>query len=273
MLVALTVDVEDPDQRGHADPDEVKTIVAAMDGAGVRATFFVQGRWLAANPDAATAIATSGHLVGNHSYAHVDTRLLTPRGVREDVTRAHKQIEETLGVDARPWYRFPYGFGAQSPRLKRQLQSLGYRHVGWDVDVDDYAMTDSGALVPALDQALTERERAGATHAIVLLHSWPAATAAAMGELCRMLRDPRRRHRDRGPGPGTRCHAHRLSRGGQGAPLGEPDPRRPFAPGLITVGRAAVIPVGCHPDTAGASGLHSRPRRPQGTGLGGERGR
>ncbi len=189
MLVALTVDVEDPDQRGHADPDEVKTIVAAMDGAGVRATFFVQGRWLAANPDAATAIATSGHLVGNHSYAHVDTRLLTPRGVREDVTRAHKQIEETLGVDARPWYRFPYGFGAQSPRLKRQLQSLGYRHVGWDVDVDDYAMTDSGALVPALDQALTERERAGATHAIVLLHSWPAATAAAMGELCRMLRD------------------------------------------------------------------------------------
>ena len=53
MLVALTVDVEDPDQRGHAGPDEVETIVAAMNGAGVRATFFVQGRWLAANPDVA----------------------------------------------------------------------------------------------------------------------------------------------------------------------------------------------------------------------------
>ena len=45
--------------------------------------------------------------------------------------------------------------------------------MGWDVDVNDYEMTDSDALVPALAQALTERERAGATHAIVLLHSWP----------------------------------------------------------------------------------------------------
>jgi hypothetical protein len=59
--------------------------------------------------------------------------------------------------------------------------------VGWDVDVDDYAMTDRGALVPAIDKAITERERAGATHAIVLLHSWPPATVAAMPELCRFV--------------------------------------------------------------------------------------
>ena len=164
---------------------------------------------------------------------------------------------------------FPYGFGAQSPRLKRQLQSLGYRHVGWDVDVDDYAMTDSGALVPALDKALTERERAGAAYAIVLLHSWPLATGAAMGELCQMLRRARRRHRDGGPGPGARRHAHRVPGRGQGASLGEPDPRRVVAPGLI--GPPAEAIAAAPPSTTGDSGLHSRPRRPQGTGLGGER--
>jgi peptidoglycan/xylan/chitin deacetylase (PgdA/CDA1 family) len=187
MLVALTVDVEDPDQRAHGSPDQVATLVEAMNGAGIRATFFIQGRWLAANPDAATAIGASGHLVGNHSYFHADTRFLTNEGIREDVTRGHKEIEDTLGVDARPWYRLPYGAGAQSPRIKRHLGSLGYRHVGWDVDVHDYAMTDGHALVPAVEEALAERERAGATHAIVLLHSWPPATAAAMPELCRFV--------------------------------------------------------------------------------------
>jgi len=189
MLVSLTVDVEDPDQRGHADPDAVASIVEAMDATGIRATFFVQGRWLAANPEAAATIGTSGHLVGNHSYYHVDTRLLSSKGIRQDVTKGHEQIESSLGVDARPWYRLPYGHGAESPRITRRLRALGYRHVGWDVDVDDYAMTDPGALVPAIDKAITERERAGATHAIVLLHSWPPATVAAMPELCRFVLD------------------------------------------------------------------------------------
>ena len=116
MQVALTVDVEDPDQRGHGGPGEVATIVAAMDDAGVRGTFFVQGRWLAANPDGGHRPSrTSGHLVGNHSYFHADTRLLTPKGVRDDVTRAHEEIEDTLGVDARPWYRLPYGVGSREP--------------------------------------------------------------------------------------------------------------------------------------------------------------
>ncbi len=187
MHVALTVDVEDPDQRGHGNPDELATIIEAMKGAGIRATFFVQGRWLAANPEVASEIVTSGHLVGSHSYFHADTRLLTRKGLREDVTRAHREIEDTLGVDARPWYRLPYGAGAESPHIQRQLRGLGYRHVGWDVDVHDFSAAGSDALVPSLAEAIALRRRAGATHAIVLLHSWPAATVKAMPELCQFV--------------------------------------------------------------------------------------
>jgi peptidoglycan/xylan/chitin deacetylase (PgdA/CDA1 family) len=127
--------------------------------------------------------------VGNHSYYHADSRLLTARGLQEDVTRAHVEIEGALGVDARPWYRLPYGAGAESPRIQKRLRRLGYGHVGWDVDVHDYAMTENDALVAAIEEALSERARAGATHAIVLLHSWPVATVRAMPELCRFLRE------------------------------------------------------------------------------------
>ncbi len=187
MLVAVTVDVEDPDQHGHDSPDAVTAILAALDASGIRATFFVQGRWLAANPEAASAIAAHGHLVGNHSYYHADTRLLTPRGVREDVTRAHEEIQDALGVDARPWYRLPYGAGSESRVIRRRLRGLGYQHVGWDVDVKDFSVTDPDALVPSIAQAITQRERSGATHSIVLLHSWTAVTGKAMPALCRFL--------------------------------------------------------------------------------------
>jgi len=187
MLVAVTVDVEDPDQHGHESPDAVTAILAALGQSGIRATFFVQGRWLAANPEVASTMAADGHLVGNHSYFHADTRLLTAKGLREDVTRGHKEIEDALGIDARPWYRLPYGAGSESRSIRRRLRRLGYQHVGWDVDVKDFALPDPDVLVPSIADALAERERLGATHSIVLLHSWTAVTSRSMPDLCRFL--------------------------------------------------------------------------------------
>jgi peptidoglycan/xylan/chitin deacetylase (PgdA/CDA1 family) len=187
MLVAVTIDVEDPDQHGHESPDAVGAILAALNQSAIRATFFVQGRWLAANPEVASTMGAHGHLVGNHSYYHADTRLLTAKGLREDVTKSHDAIKETLGIDARPWYRLPYGAGSESRTIRRRLRRLGYHHVGWDVDVKDFSLTDPDALVPSIAQAVAARERAGATHSIVLLHSWTAVTSTAMPGLCRFL--------------------------------------------------------------------------------------
>jgi peptidoglycan/xylan/chitin deacetylase (PgdA/CDA1 family) len=187
MLVAVTVDVEDPDQHRHESADAVTAILAALGQSGIRATFFVQGRWLAANPALASTMAADGHLIGNHSYFHADTRLLTAKGLREDVTRGHKEIEDALGIDARPWYRLPYGAGSESRAIRRRLRRLGYQHVGWDVDVKDFALSDPDTLVPKVADALAQRERLGATHSIVLLHSWTAVTSRSMPDLCRFL--------------------------------------------------------------------------------------
>ena len=78
------------------------------------------------------------------------------RGLREDVTRGHVEIEDALGIHARPWYRLPYGAGAEEPHISRRLARLGYQHVGWDVDVKDFAITDRHALVPLVEEALAE---------------------------------------------------------------------------------------------------------------------
>ena len=183
MLVALTIDVEDPDAEAHGDPGGIKTILAAMEAERTRATFFLQGRWVEANPDMGRAILAAGHVVGCHSYYHVDVRLLTKAGIEADTLKAHRALEDVMGVDARPWYRLPYGAGADSPRIRRRLGSLGYHHVR------DHDIADEGALLDALSTGLATLDAEGSDHAIVLMHSWPMVTLQSMAAVCRTLRE------------------------------------------------------------------------------------
>src|SRR5437764_1381550 len=52
----------------------------ALSSAAARATFFIQGRWAAANPGLARRIAGDGHLIGNHSNSHAPMDILAVDG-------------------------------------------------------------------------------------------------------------------------------------------------------------------------------------------------
>src|SRR6478735_8977445 len=54
--VALTFDAEHPD-RSWCPPGAAERILDVLAGAGIRATFFVQGRWAEAHPATARRIA------------------------------------------------------------------------------------------------------------------------------------------------------------------------------------------------------------------------
>jgi peptidoglycan/xylan/chitin deacetylase (PgdA/CDA1 family) len=144
--------------------------------SGVRATFFLQGRWVSSYPDAARAVAEGGHLVANHSHHHAPMDALTEVGFREDVREAEATISDTTGADPRPWFRCPFGSGMDDPNVLELLGELGYRHVGWDVDPRDWHEANGSAEVSAtVLSGVTQ-----ADDSIVLLHSWPDATAEAL---------------------------------------------------------------------------------------------
>ena len=56
-------------------------LVEILEWEGIRATFFVQGRWAEAYPARARELATRGHLIGSHSFYHVRMPLLSPAGL------------------------------------------------------------------------------------------------------------------------------------------------------------------------------------------------
>jgi peptidoglycan/xylan/chitin deacetylase (PgdA/CDA1 family) len=183
VRVALTFDAEHPD-RPHHD-HHAAWVLDELRRLEVRATVFLQGRWVEAYPDLARRVATDGHLVGNHSFYHARMPLLSPAGFEEDVREAQRAIIEATGIDPRPWLRFPFGAGADVADIVKRLPALGYRHVGWDVEVYEWEPRRSAREVAT---AAIEGVIAHGDGAIVLLHTWPDPVAPAIEHIVARLR-------------------------------------------------------------------------------------
>jgi peptidoglycan/xylan/chitin deacetylase (PgdA/CDA1 family) len=183
IRAALTIDTEHPDHPAAAGNPGL--MLNALSAASARASFFIQGRWAAANPALARRIASEGHLIGNHSNSHAPMDMLTDEGIRDSVTKAESAIEAAAGVSPRPWFRCPYGQGEDDPRVLAALDGAGYRNVGWDVDREDWQPDRTAAEL--VEGVVDDVVRYG-DGAIVLLHIWPDATLEAMPSLIAKMR-------------------------------------------------------------------------------------
>ncbi|HEY3766626.1 MAG TPA: polysaccharide deacetylase family protein [Gaiellales bacterium] len=182
--IALTFDTEHWSHPSAADVQE--RILDVLAEADVLATFFVQGRWATAYPECARRIAVAGHLVGNHSHHHAPMDMLTDAGIERDVGQAEEAIRALAGVDPRPWFRCPFGSGHDDPRVLQALGRAGYRNQHWDVEPDDWKPERTPA---DLERLVVDGAFAHGDGAVVLLHSWPPATIAALPAILRRLRE------------------------------------------------------------------------------------
>ncbi|UFS69121.1 DUF3473 domain-containing protein [Geomonas sp. RF6] len=121
MLNALTIDVEDYFQvhafeayveRGNWDRfplrvgDNVARLLDLVDEFSVHATFFILG-WVAERlPATVREIHKRGHEIACHGYGHQLIYRIGPKRFREDIRRAKKILEDTVGVEIRG-YRAP----------------------------------------------------------------------------------------------------------------------------------------------------------------------
>jgi polysaccharide deacetylase family protein (PEP-CTERM system associated) len=121
IVNAMTVDVEDyfhvsafasvvspSDWESYESRVERNTerLLAILEGAGVRATFFVLG-WIAERfPALVQRIDRAGHELASHGYDHGLVYDKTPESFRADLRRAQTAIEQAAGVDVRG-YRAP----------------------------------------------------------------------------------------------------------------------------------------------------------------------
>ena len=137
-------------------------------------------------PDLARRVAAEGHLVGHHSFYHARMPLLSDDGFAEDVREAER-------VDHRGDGQRPAAVGALSVRRRRGSQptswigsrALGYRHIGWDVEVYEW---DPGRTADEIAGRAVDGVLAHGDGAILLLHTWPDPVAPALAEIVERLR-------------------------------------------------------------------------------------
>lgn len=112
---------------------------------GMRLTFFINGSrssWTD-NAKALRPLVDSGQVqIGNHTWSHPDLTKLSTADVKAELLRNHDFIQSVYGVDARPYYRPPFGF--HSPRVDAAAADLGYATpVLWYG-----SLSDSGLITP-----------------------------------------------------------------------------------------------------------------------------
>ena len=122
--------------------------------SGTRLTFFLNGSYegWTQNADLLRPLVTSGQIqLANHTFDHVDLTDASDDEVIEQLQKNHDFILHTYGVDARPYYRPPYGF--RDRRTDRLAASIGYTTpVLWYGSLSDSSLLTDDQVVGFADQ-------------------------------------------------------------------------------------------------------------------------
>ena len=126
--VALTFD-------DGPDPASTPALLALLDARGHRATFFVIGERAARFPELVREIASRGHAIENHSWAHsYATPFATASRLLRELERASALIASASG--RRPAYFRP-PVGLLSPPVARAARLAKLQLVGWTATARD----------------------------------------------------------------------------------------------------------------------------------------
>jgi len=132
----------------------------------VKATFFLVGKYVLAQPELARRMVAEGHTVGNHTMTHPRLLALGPVATKLEISDAQSAIADTVGVAPR-LFRPP--FGGRWPYTMAAAHAQGLMPVMWNAMGMDWRLTDPGRIAARL---LTDihHNRAKGTASNLLLH-------------------------------------------------------------------------------------------------------
>ncbi|MCD7033733.1 polysaccharide deacetylase family protein [Metabacillus sp. GX 13764] len=113
----------------------IPKMLDTLDKYHVKATFFLEGRWVKENTELAKMISDSGHEVGNHSYSHPDMSRLSSNAIMNELQRTNEVIEAATGKKP-DWFGPPSG--SYRDEVTSAARSLQMGMVLWSVDTIDW---------------------------------------------------------------------------------------------------------------------------------------
>ena len=135
-------------------------LLELLERHGVKATFFLIGRFVQQKPEIARAIVGGGHAIGNHTWDHPNLIFASGFEVRRQLQQTQQAIFDATGVEPR-LFRPP--FGGRRPVTLRVAREQGLEAVMWNVPCQDWKPIPAGEIA-----ARAQRQIRGGD--VILLH-------------------------------------------------------------------------------------------------------
>jgi peptidoglycan/xylan/chitin deacetylase (PgdA/CDA1 family) len=175
-LLALTLD-------DGVSTDVVRLYTQFAKDSGIRLTYFVNGRYASwtDNRDLLRPLVEAGQVqLGNHTWSHPDLATLPKDQVVEQLRRNHQFLMRNYGVDARPYYRPPYG--SHNPLVDAVAAELGYSMPTlWSGSLEDQNLIGEDEIVKMANKYFNAQ-------AIVIGHLNHLPVTHVYGQLLDVLR-------------------------------------------------------------------------------------
>lgn len=157
-------------------PNYTRQLLEGLRERKVKATFFVLGMSAEEYPDVIELMKEDGHLIGNHTYHHVELTTVGKEEFKEEILSTNQLLYDLSG-EYPQFIRPP--FGAWEKELETEL---GMIPVLWTVDPLDWCTENSSAVVQRVVTKVKEND-------IILLHDCYKSSVTAALEIVDILQE------------------------------------------------------------------------------------
>lgn len=140
-------------------PVYTQQLLDGLKERGVRATFFVIGEHAELHPDIIKRMVEEGHLVGNHTYSHIQLTKNNRDLYKKELVRTNEILREITGQEVQ-YVRPPYGSWDKS--FEKELNMFP---VLWNVDPLDWRSENVNRIAQKIVSKVKEND-------IILMHDY-----------------------------------------------------------------------------------------------------
>lgn len=157
-------------------PDPVYTpqLLDGLKERGAKASFFLMGKQAEAHPELVRRIQEEGHLIGNHTYSHIQLTKKNREAFKAELKKTNELLTGITGEEVL-FVRPPYGCWDKS--LETELTMLP---VLWNIDPLDWSSTNVSGIVKKVTDKAQE-------NAVILMHDEYESTVTAALEIVDIL--------------------------------------------------------------------------------------
>lgn len=156
-------------------PVYTEQMLEVLEEAQVPATFFLLGQNIEGHEELVKEIAEKGHLIGNHTFHHVQITGLPKEKACEEIEETSQLIEELTGKGTE-YVRPP--FGTWNEGLESSLDLIP---VMWTIDTLDWTTQNVDSIVEHVVKNVGEND-------IILMHDSYQSTVEATERIIKLLK-------------------------------------------------------------------------------------